>query len=220
MSKKLTILVMFFALPLMMFAKKVEISASPADAEIWLNGKKVGIGAIEIDIKKNDCVNIQIVREGYLTLIKEYCNQKGMPKIPNTDHLQLKNDESYEASSKSDIANVDVVLKPKKGDVSDNWKSAIRSITDYFDALEVSDSDVKYLRSAWVVDNFAGYVVRTRVIFRLTNESPQEFKLKIVTERASSNASSKHDERFDEWDRVLKKYNTLLEEVSSKIYAY
>ncbi|MGJ5641762.1 hypothetical protein [Formosa sp. S-31] len=220
MSKKLTVLVMFFALPLMMFAKKVEISASPADAEIWLNGKKVGIGAIEIDIKKNDCVNIQIVREGYLTLIKEYCNQKGMPKIPNTDHLQLKNDESYEASSKSDIANVDVVLKPKKGDVSDNWKSAIRSITDYFDALEVSDSDVKYLRSAWVVDNFAGYVVRTRVIFRLTNESPQEFKLKIVTERASSNASSKHDERFDEWDRVLKKYNTLLEEVSSKIYAY
>lgn len=211
---------MFFALPLMMFAKKVEISASPADAEIWLNGKKVGIGAIEIDIKKNDCVNIQIVREGYLTLIKEYCNQKGMPKIPNTDHLQLKNDESYEASSKSDIANVDVVLKPKKGDVSDNWKSAIRSITDYFDALEVSDSDVKYLRSAWVVDNFAGYVVRTRVIFRLTNESPQEFKLKIVAERASSNASSKHDERFDEWDRVLKKYNTLLEEVSSKIYAY
>src|SRR5690606_38060669 len=106
------------------------------------------------------------------------------------------------------------------GDLDDNWVGAIRTITDYFDALEVSDSDVKYLRSAWVVDNFDGFVVRTRIIFRLTRNDPQEFKLKIVSERAPRNTSSKQDEMFEHWDRVLKKYGTLLEEVSSRVYAY
>ena len=219
--KKLTIsLFLFLIFPAILFAKKVEISSNPSDAEIFVNGKKVGTGSIVIDVKRDNCISVRIVREGYLSYVNEYCNKKGMPDIPKTDHIQLAVDQSYEASTKSDIANVDVVIKPKQGDLDDNWVGAIRTITDYFDALEVSDSDVKYLRSAWVVDNFDGFVVRTRIIFRLTRNDPQEFKLKIVSERAPRNTSSKQDEMFEHWDRVLKKYGTLLEEVSSRVYAY
>lgn len=216
--KKLSLLFLL-TFPVLLFAKKVEISTNPSDAEIYVNGKLVGTGSIVIDVKNKECITVQIVREGYLGYSKDYCNQKGMPDIPKRDYIQLNLDQSYEASTKSDIANVDVVLKPQKGTLEENWTSAIRTITDYFDALEVSDSDVKYLRSAWIVDTFDGFVVRTRIIFRLTRDEPQEFKIKIVSERAPRNTSSRQDERFEAWDRVLKKYGTLLEEVNSRISA-
>lgn len=201
------------------FATKMELSVNPSDSEIYINGKKVGTGSIVVDIKNKECITVQIMREGYLSYVNDYCNQKGMPDIPKREYVQLSLDQSYEASTKSDIANVDVVLKPNRGSIDDNWTNAIRTITDYFDALEVSDSDVKYLRSAWIVDTFDGFVVRTRIIYRLTRDIPQEFKLKIVSERAPRNTSSKQDERFESWDRVLKKYGTLLEEVSTRVSA-
>lgn len=220
MNLKTLSLLVLLIFPIIAFAKKVEISTNPSDAEIFVNGKLVGTGSIVIDVKRKECITVQIVREGYLGYLKDYCNQKGMPDIPRRDYIQLSLDQSYEESSKSDIANVDVVLKPKKGDVDENWTNAIRTITDYFDALEVSDSEVKYLRTAWIVDNFDGFVVRTRLIFRLTRDEPQEFKLKIVSERAPRNTSSTQDERFEAWDRILKKYATLLEEVNSRVSAY
>lgn len=220
MNLKKYSLLLFLIFPVLLFAKKVEISTNPSDAEIYVNGKLVGTGSIVIDVKKKECITVQIVREGYLQYTKDYCNQKGMPDIPKRDYIQLNLDQSYEASAKSDIANVDVVLKPQKGTLDENWTNAIRTITDYFDALEVSDSDVKYLRSAWIVDTFDGFVVRTRIIYRLTRDEPQEFKLKIVSERAPRNTSSRQDERFEAWDRVLKKYGTLLEEVNSRISAF
>ncbi|MCR9181620.1 MAG: PEGA domain-containing protein [Flavobacteriaceae bacterium] len=220
MKSKNYFLLLFLIFPVLLFAKKVEISTNPSDAEIYVNGKLVGTGSIVIDVKNKECITVQIVREGYLGYSKDYCNQKGMPDIPKRDYIQLNLDQSYEASTKSDIANVDVVLKPQKGTLDENWTAAIRTITDYFDALEVSDSDVKYLRSAWIVDTFDGFVVRTRIIYRLTRDEPQEFKLKIVSERAPRNTSSRQDERFEAWDRVLKKYGTLLEEVNSRIAAF
>lgn len=208
-----------FIIPFLTFSQKMALSTNPPDAEIFIGGKKVGTGSIDIKVGKNECITVQIVREGFLQYSNEYCNKKGMPSIPKKEYIQLSVDQSYEASSKSDIANVDVVLKPNRGTIEENWLSSIRTITDYFDALEVSDSDVKYLRTAWIVDTFDGFVVRTRIIYRLTRDEPQEYKLKIVSERAMRNTSSKQDERFESWDRVLKKYGTLLEEVSVRVNA-
>src|SRR5690606_18293449 len=130
--------------------QKMALSTNPPDAEIFIGGKKVGTGSIDIKVGKNECITVQIVREGFLQYSNEYCNKKGMPSIPKKEYIQLSVDQSYEASSKSDIANVDVVLKPNRGTIEENWLSSIRTITDYFDALEVSDSDVKYLRTAWI----------------------------------------------------------------------
>lgn len=213
------LILLLFTLPLIAVGQKMSLSTNPADAEIYIGGKKVGTGSIEIKVRKNECITVQIVREGFLQYSNEYCRKKGMPRIPKKEYIQLSVDQSYEASSKSDIANVDVVLKPKRGSIDENWLNSIRTITDYFDALEVSDSDVKYLRTAWIVDTFDGFVVRTRVIYRLTRDNPQEYKLKIVSERAFRNTSAKQDERFESWDRVLKKFGTLLEEVSVRANA-
>src|SRR5690554_3428737 len=96
--------------PVLMFAKKMEISVTPSVAEIFVNGKKVGTGSIVIDIKKDNCITVLIRREGFLSYYNEYCNKKGMPDIPKLEHIQLAVDQSFEASTKSDIANVDVVI--------------------------------------------------------------------------------------------------------------
>jgi hypothetical protein len=219
MKAKLCINIFLLIFPILLFSQKMSLTTNPPDSEIFIGGKKVGSGSIDIKVNKKECITVQIIREGYLQFSNDYCNQKGMPSIPKREYIQLSIDQSYEASSKSDIANVDVVLRPNRGTVDENWLSSIRTITDYFDALEVSDSDVKYLRTAWIVDTFDGFVVRTRIIYRLTRDNPQEFKLKIVSERAMRNTSAKQDERFEVWDRVLKKYGTLLEEVSVKVNA-
>lgn len=210
----LTFLILF---SLNSFAQKVKISSDPSTADIYVNGKKVGIGEIEIKVHKNECITVQIGNEGYLWTLKEYCNKRGMPSVPKSDYIRLAVDDSYQASTKSDIANNDIVMKPRKGSVNENWKTALRVVTDYFDAIEVSDSEVKYLRTSWIIDNFAGFTVRTRVILRYTNESPQEMKIKLVSERANgSGTSAKDDEKFKAWDRVLKKYNNLLDEAKTR----
>ena len=41
-----------------------------------------------------------------------------------------------------------------------------------------------YLRTAWVVNVFGNYTIRSRLIFRLTNENPLEYRFKLVSERA------------------------------------
>ena len=56
-------------------------------------------------------------------------------------------------------------------------------MTNYFDALEVNDNDVRYLRTAWVVNVFGNYTIRSRLIFRLTDENPLEYRFKLVSER-------------------------------------
>jgi hypothetical protein len=203
------------------FAQKFSVTTNPQDADIFVNGKKVGIGEVVIRLRRNECVTIETSKEGYLSVIKEYCNKPNFPKAPKSDYLTLKIDDSYEASTKNDIANNDIVLKPKKGMIGDNWKTAIRVITNYFDALEVSDSDVKYLRTSWIIDSFEGYTVRSRVILRYVNEDPQEMKIKLISQIASGSAvSAKSDEKYKDWDRVLKKYNNLLDEVRTRANAY
>ncbi len=203
------------------FAQKVNISTTPQNASIFVNGKNVGTGEAQFKVPKNECITIAVQKEGYLSMSQDYCNKKGFPKIPKNDYIKLAVDDSYEASTKSDIANNQIVFKPKKGKVEENWKTAIRVVTDYLDAIEVSDSDVKYLRTSWKVDSFKGFTVRTRVILRYVNESPQEMKIKLVSEIADGAAvSAKQDEKYKAWDRILKKYGNLLDEVRTRTNAY
>ena len=42
-------------------------------------------------------------------------------------------------------------------------------------------------------------------------------KFKIVSERASGRASAREDEKFREWDRVLRRYQGLIEEIQSRL---
>ena len=61
-----------------------------------------------------------------------------------------------------------------------------------------------------MVNTYEAFTIRTRLIARVTDEDPLEMKFKIVSERANGRASAREDERFREWDRVLRRYQGLL----------
>ncbi len=90
-------------------------------------------------------------------------------------------------------------------------------VVENFDALEVNDSDVNYLRTSWVVDSYKEYTVRTRLIARVSNENPLEIRFKIISERASGQASPRDDEKFRTWQRIIRRYQGLIDEIQSRL---
>jgi phage tail tube protein FII len=199
------------------YSQKSTIRTNIPSANIFIDGKLVGQGEVSgIKIPRNQCITVQVSATGYLSQTKEYCKIKGMPQIEKTEYIELGVDDSFEASVQSDFANNDIIINPKSKDVPSVWKNAFRLISNYFDAMEVNDTDVYYLRTAWVVSTFKGYTIRTRVIYRLTRENPLEFSIKVVSERAEGQASPKEDEKFKPWSRILKRYAALIEEVQQR----
>lgn len=194
------------------------IRANSQTANIFIDGKLVGQGEVSgVKIKRDECITVQVSEVGYITQIKEFCRKKGMPSMEKTEFIAMPTDDSFEASERNDYANNDIIINPKEKDVNKSWLNAIRLITNYFDALEVNDNDVRYLRTAWVVNVFGNYTIRSRLIFRLTDENPVEYRFKLVSERARGEASPREDEKFKSWDRVLKRYNPLIEEIQSRL---
>ncbi|MEJ7694010.1 hypothetical protein [Daejeonella sp.] len=68
-----------------MFVKTV-----PADVQVVINGKKVSEGNTEIIIPLEACVTIEYVKDGYVTLEKQYCAKEGQPGPPVTESISLK----------------------------------------------------------------------------------------------------------------------------------
>ena len=185
---------------------------------IFINGQVVGQGSVAgIKIPKNECITVQVSGTGYITEIKKFCRQKGMPKMQKTEYIPLARDDSFDGTFSSDLANNDIIVNPRRGTLDEVWKNAVRLVVENFDALEVNDNDVNYLRTSWVVDTFDEFTIRTRLIARVSNEDPLEIRFKIVSERARGQASPRDDERFRSWQRIMRKYEGLLEEIQSRL---
>jgi len=185
---------------------------------IFINGQVVGQGSVAgIKIPKNECITVQVSGTGYITEIKKFCRQKGMPKMQKTEYIPLARDDSFDGTFSSDLANNDIVVNPRRGSLDEVWKNAVRLVVENFDALEVNDNDVNYLRTSWVVDTFDEFTIRTRLIARVSDEDPLEIRFKIVSERARGQASPRDDERFRSWQRIMRKYEGLLEEIQSRL---
>lgn len=215
MKYLLTLLALTFTIGT--YGQKSTIRTNVPSADIFIDGKLVGQGEVGgIKIPRNECITVQVSATGYLSQTKEYCKIKGMPQIEKTEYIELGIDDSFEASVQSDFANNDIIINPKNKDVDQVWKNAFRLITNYFDAMEVNDTEVYYLRSSWVVATFKGYTIRTRVVYRLTRENPLEFSIKVISERAEGLASAKDDEKYKPWTRILKRYAALIEEVQQR----
>ena len=59
---------------------------------------------------------------------------------------------------------------------------------------------------------------RTRVIVKLGSTSPLKYVVKVASERADDpNVSVKDDEQFGEWDRVLKSYKDIINELQARL---
>ncbi len=185
---------------------------------IFINGQEVGQGSVSgIKIPKNECITVQVSGTGYITEVKKFCRKKGMPKMQKTEYITLGLDQSFEATFSTDLANNDIIVNPRGENLDEVWITAVRLVVENFDALEVNDSDVNYLRTSWVVDSFREYTVRTRLIARVSNENPIEIRFKIVSERANGQASPRDDEKFRSWQRIMRRYQGLIDEIQSRI---
>lgn len=206
--KKILPLVAFllisFATPI--FAdERLKLSVSEPDAVIYVDGKPSGSSA-EIKIDKGTCVIIKIVKIGFLTENLSFCDKKNAAIIPKSLFVELKRDDSFDASLKIDFANNDIEIRTSKPE-TDAWRLMNQIITSQFDIIEITDKETGYLRTAWAVQTFKGNTIRTRIVVKLGGTDPLFYKIKLISEQSGEPGTSpKSDERFQEWDRVLRKY--------------
>ena len=127
-------------------------------------------------------------------------------------------DPAYDASVQTDMANIDieVELNPNRENV-DSWKILNQVVTNYFDVIEISDRETGYLRTSWNLQNFENASVRTRLIVKIGSLDPLSYKVKLVSEIGGSGTSVKSDHKFAEWDCVLRTYETVIDQVVSRL---
>jgi len=191
----------------------ITVSCSAPDASITVNGKAAGNGSAKVKLLANSCMKISATKDGFFAKSVEFCNN-GFTKLPKAHYIELENDAAFEASVKTDIANVDINIRPKKSQ-QDSWKSINSLVLQYIDAIEISDKENFYLRTAWVASTFNSGIIRTRIIVK--SAGTDQFTIKILSEKADPGSSVKDDEKFKEWDRVLRKYSKIIEELQGRI---
>ena len=213
----LIIAVMAISLSATAGKKVVKFTVSEPDAKIYVDGKMMGSGQLEILIPPYACVNVKVEKLGYLLGLIEFCNKPGITPPPKTYFYQMEKDDAYDATEATDVANVDIEIKTTKKE-DDAWKLLSQIITTYFDVLEVTDKNTGYLRTAWVVQTFKQKTIRTRIIVKLASTDPLAYKIKLVSEVANaSQVSVKSDELFKEWDRILRKYKEVIHEAQTRL---
>jgi len=201
------------------YSQKVKITTTPQSAKIYVNGVSMGAGQLIVTVPSNECVTVEIKEEGFIPEIRTYCKKRGVSPPPKTDYFQLQPDESYTSSLQSDIANNEIVLNVKTGrDKTEAWKIIVTTILSKFDVLENNDEKLGYLRTSWVGVTFKTNTVRMRVIVKQANEDPLSYKIKFVSEYSGrAGTAFNADEQYRSFDRILKKYDGFLEEMSTKL---
>jgi len=196
----------------------IKIATTPDNAEIYVDGKVVGVGVYDLKVSKNECVEVLISKDGFLQTIKNYCNTKDFQEPPSRDHIKLDEDEAFMTSVSTDLANVNFNIVVREGiEEAEAWKLLSQIVTTEFDVLEVIDKETGYLRTAWEVQGFKGSTIRTRVIVKMGDSDPLKYIMKISSERAEGRKSVKDDQSFEEWSRILKKYKNIIEEAQSRL---
>jgi hypothetical protein len=197
--------------------KKIIFSTSEPDAKIYIDGKLMGSGQVEVIVLSNSCVTVRAEKVGFLIETINFCNKKGTAVPPKSYYVQMRRDDAYDASVQTDIANIDIQIKTSKDELQ-AWKLLSQIITSYFDVIEVTDRETGYLRTSWVVQSFQQNTIRSRIIVKLGNSDPLVYKVKLVSEESRMPGTSvKSDELFREWDRVLRKFENIQEELRTRL---
>ncbi|MDN3204981.1 PEGA domain-containing protein [Algoriphagus sediminis] len=201
----------------------VQITSQPDDAAIEIAGKRVGVGSYDLKVPKNACVEVRISKEGYIRYVKNYCNQDNMQEPPSTDFIEMAIDEAYSSSVSSDLANVRITV-PVNTDFSaeEAWRILSSIVTRYFDILETVDFNTGYLTTSWQVENFQSSIIRTRVIVSSGGNSDQlAYSVKLISQEAfldgQNQVTVKDDEKFEDWERILKRYEGLIQEIQARL---
>lgn len=203
------------------YGVKVVLTVSESDADIYVDGIKIGNSPQVIKIPGRKCVDVEIRKIGFITEKRHWCDAldgQGIPEPARKQFVKMKKDEAYDSSISTDIANIDIGLVSNKPE-DKAWKLITEVITTYFDVLEVTDKSSGYIKTAWVIHPFNGNTVRTMVILKASSsENPLKYKIKIISEISyEDGVKAKDDEKFKSWDRVLKKYSGLIPELQSRL---
>ncbi len=225
MIKKSLLKATVFVLPFLFafyttgYAQKVNITTNPQSARIYVNGVKMGAGALVVTIPSNQCVTVQVTEDGFLSEERTYCKKRGVTPPPKTDYIQLDVDESFTSSVQSEFANIDITLDVKKDRTkAEAWRTIVSTILGKFDVLEMNDEKSGYLRTNWIGVTYKRNTLRMRVIVKQTGDDPLQYKMKFITEISNrSGTPFTADEQFQPFGRVLKKYDGFLDEMQTKL---
>lgn len=201
--------------------KKVTITASEQSAIIYADGEEMGTGSALVIVPAYGKLTVEVKMTGFLTDRHVFYNMPFRPKPPKTYHFDLQKDDAFDATIINDQANVDFsIVVNEKLTVTEAWKLATQIVYDYFDAIEVSDKETSYMRTSWNVHTFQQNTIRTRFIIKLGDSDPLTYRVKLVSEQSGKHGTSvKADEKYKEWDRVLRKYKNIIIDFSTRISA-
>jgi len=199
----------------------VKLTVNPVDASIFLNGTVEAYGSLDLLVAKGKCQKVLIQKEGFVPFSKTYCNQNGTESLPALENLVLLEDEAYHASVITEKVNARLPLVTRKSlSSADAWKILIAIITREFDVLETVDFNAGYLITGWKYDEFneGTYTVRSRVIITNTgNTSENSYSVKMVSQYGAGKALELNDTTYKDWNRMLKKYYAILDEVEIRL---
>lgn len=202
---------------LILAKKKVEVSVSEQEANIYVDGKLMAKGSHTVAVPYKTCVNVRVELVGYLNYEIDFCYKKNLSKPPKSYFIKLERDDAYDASVQTDIANVDIEIRTNKSK-DDAWRLLNQIILNYLDVIEITDKETGYIRTSWQLKTFKQNTIRTRIIAKQSSDDPLAFKIKLISEQSNRALTSvKADELFREWDRVLRKYKDVISEAQSRL---
>jgi hypothetical protein len=199
-------------------AVKKTIHITPATSKIYVDGSEVGNGMYSIKFKSDeDFVMLKFEAPGYIA--KEVKLLKNNPN--KTISYTLMEDEAMKNSIGGegiDMANKWFDINVKAGMSEDDaWKRLMSITTKYFDNVEIRDKSAGWIKTAYTVSTFTYQYVRTNVEIKIQfDDDNLKYRARISSEIADENCG-KSAQCYQKYDRVLRKYETLLEELQRSL---
>lgn len=202
-----------FSLSCSALGKHKQIRATPSTAQIYIDGNYVGDGMYDVKFKKEDFVVVKVENAGYVT--KEFRLYKEDSR--NTIGVQLMEDDALAGSTATDLANRYFTIQVREGiDVDRAWKLLSQVMLDYFNELKTADKASGYMNTTWVKETFPNAKVKVRTMVQIKEVSGDglTYQIKIFSEIADIDSN---EQGYKPWPRVLKKYETLINEMQMRI---
>lgn len=202
-------------LPTIGFAANKKVVTNPADAKIYVDGNYVADGSFFLKFNsKNDMYVIKVEAPGYVT--KEMKLFKTDSR--NVISIDLKKDDALEGSVESDIANKYFTINVREDvDEITAWKILSQTLLNYFDEMKTSDRASGYMNTPWVEHRFpmAEVRIRTMVQIRQITGDGLAYQIRVSSEISPINVRGDH--AFRPWSRVLKHYETIINEMQQRL---
>jgi hypothetical protein len=202
------VLALSLLLPGLAHAKKFVIDTEPVgEGRVFVNGEYAGVAPVEVDLRlrRDEVVSVTAEKEGCVSFWRTRFDKthKGMIKV------RLEQDEAYDATETSDVANTWLTVKPRAGsattaDEDAIWQEIVSVVTDNFSDLEQMDRGSYYLRTAWRVREFNHLVVRNRLVVKKGVGEIFSIKVQLESEVArKKSGSTVGDDAFKPYERVF-----------------